>query len=179
MKCHYICSECGCTYEISRHMMVCAQCSRKQDAAEPLRGVLEVGIEGKFKKDFDIFDFLPVEKEFFPPIPVGNTPLWAPLNLREKTGFAGLYLKDDSLNPTGSLKDRASSHPALPRSPRRLQWRESGRPRRLISKYLSLPQHLRQKGSRHFSTGLTLFLLMVIMTRPMNFQWIIQRSMGS
>ena len=108
MKCHYICSECGCTYEISRHMMVCAQCSRKQDAAEPLRGVLEVGIEGKFKKDFDIFDFLPVEKEFFPPIPVGNTPLWTPLNLWEKTGFAGLYLKDDSLNPTGSLKDRAS-----------------------------------------------------------------------
>jgi threonine synthase len=89
-------------------MMVCTHCSRKQDADEPLRGVLEIGIEGKFKKNFDIFDLLPVEKKYFPPIPVGNTPLWAPLNLREKTGFAGLYLKDDSLNPTGSLKDRAS-----------------------------------------------------------------------
>ena len=89
-------------------MMVCTQCSRKQYADEPLRGVLEVGIKGKFKKDFDVFDFLPVEKKHFPPIPVGNTPLWTPLNLRKKTGFDGLYLKDDSLNPTGSLKDRAS-----------------------------------------------------------------------
>jgi len=49
-----------------------------------------------------------VEKEFFPPIPVGNTPLWKPVKLREQTGFASLYLKDDTLNPTGSLKDRAS-----------------------------------------------------------------------
>jgi threonine synthase len=112
MDYHYVCSECGCTYEINRHMMVCAQCSKKQEADEPLRGVLEVSIEpgvgGNFNKHFDIFDFLPVEKKFFPPIPVGSTPLWAPRNLREKTGFKNLYLKDDSLNPTGSLKDRAS-----------------------------------------------------------------------
>ncbi len=56
----------------------------------------------------DIHDCLPVERKYFPPIPVGHTPLWKPLNLREITGFPHLYIKDDTLNPTGSLKDRAS-----------------------------------------------------------------------
>ena len=36
------------------------------------------------------------------------TPLWQPLNLRKKLGMPNLYIKDDSLNPSGSLKDRAS-----------------------------------------------------------------------
>jgi threonine synthase len=108
VKYYYICIECGSSYDISRDLMVCPRCSQKQEACEPLRGVLEVGIEGGFDKDFDIFDLLPVEREYFPPIPVGGTPLWAPFNLRKKTGFSNLYIKDDSLNPTGSLKDRAS-----------------------------------------------------------------------
>ncbi len=88
--------------------MVCPDCSLKQQPNEPLRGVIEVGLEGAVAADFDVFDLLPVEKKFFPPIPVGNTPLWTPINLRRRTGFANLFIKDDSLNPTGSLKDRAS-----------------------------------------------------------------------
>ena len=62
----------------------------------------------------DLLDFLPVERQYFPAIPVGNTPLWhsAPEvpaeNLLKKYGFPDLYLKDDGANPTGSLKDRAS-----------------------------------------------------------------------
>jgi threonine synthase len=112
MEYYYTCTECGCTYSIDRQMMVCTRCSQKQEAYEPLRGILEVSIEPgggkKLNKHFDIFDFLPVQKEYFPPIPVGGTPLWAPGTLRKKTGFKNLYLKDDSLNPTGSLKDRAS-----------------------------------------------------------------------
>lgn len=51
---------------------------------------------------------VPVEPEWFPPIPVGNTPLWEPLRLRSELGFSRLYLKDDTCNPTGSYKDRAS-----------------------------------------------------------------------
>jgi threonine synthase len=39
---------------------------------------------------------------------VGGTPLWAPRRLRRELEFPGLYIKDDGLNPTGSLKDRAS-----------------------------------------------------------------------
>ncbi len=108
MEFFYTCSECGKCFDISRDLMVCPECSLKQEALEPLRGVLEVSFKGNFKKDFNIFDLLPVEKRYFPHIPVGNTPLWTPFNLREKTGFGELYIKDDSLNPTGSLKDRAS-----------------------------------------------------------------------
>jgi threonine synthase len=108
MKYFYECSECGKHFEISPDLMVCPECSLKQQENKPLRGVLEVGFDGEISKDFDIFDLLPVEKKHFPPIPVGNTPLWTPRNLREKTGFDKLYIKDDSLNPTGSLKDRAS-----------------------------------------------------------------------
>jgi len=51
---------------------------------------------------------LPVEAEFFPPLPVGETPLWQPSRLREALGAPNLYLKDDTCNPSGSYKDRAS-----------------------------------------------------------------------
>ncbi|MBT3271577.1 MAG: pyridoxal-phosphate dependent enzyme, partial [Spirochaetales bacterium] len=40
--------------------------------------------------------------------PAGNTPLLAPQRLRNKHGLPNLFLKNDSLNPSGSLKDRAS-----------------------------------------------------------------------
>jgi threonine synthase len=40
--------------------------------------------------------------------PAGNTPLVEPAVLRGMTGFPNLYLKNDTLNPSGSLKDRAS-----------------------------------------------------------------------
>jgi threonine synthase len=64
---------------------------------------------GRFDGDtFDIHDLLPVEKIFFPPVPVGGTPLWCPDNLRMRTGLPNLFIKDDGLNPTGSFKDRAS-----------------------------------------------------------------------
>lgn len=88
--------------------MVCPVCAEKQEQDKPLRGILEVEFEGPVPDDFDPLDFLPVEKEYFPAIPVGNTPLWKPENLRKKSGIKNLYIKDDSLNPTGSLKDRAS-----------------------------------------------------------------------
>ena len=104
----YRCIECGKQFDITPDRMVCPSCSEKQKKDEPLKGVLEVGIEGRLKKEWDIFDLLPVEKKYFPPIPVGNTPLWEPENLRKETGFERLYIKDDSLNPTASLKDRAS-----------------------------------------------------------------------
>jgi len=75
--------------------------------------VLEVELSGTLESN-DPLDFLPVERQYFPAIPVGNTPLWHPApdvpaeNLLKKYGFPDLYLKDDGANPTGSLKDRAS-----------------------------------------------------------------------
>lgn len=46
---------------------------------------------------------------FYPPLPVGWTPLIAAPRLAEKIGIRELWIKDDGRNPTASLKDRASA----------------------------------------------------------------------
>ena len=88
--------------------MLCPNCKKAQIQGEPLRGLLEVSIKGDLPKNWDSFDLLPVPREFFPKIPVGNTPLWSPERLRKITGYENLYLKDDTGEPTFSYKDRAS-----------------------------------------------------------------------
>ena len=108
IKAHYICSECGREYDINPENMVCQSCSSKQEKDKPLRGILDVVFDYNIDHNFDPLDLLPVEREYFPQMPVGDTPLWKPRNLREETGFQNLFIKDDTLNPTGSLKDRAS-----------------------------------------------------------------------
>ena len=108
MEFRYRCSLCGCAYDIDPALTLCPVCSQGQAADQPLRGILDVELTGTADRDFDVFELLPVEKEYFPPIPVGNTPLWEPLNLRRELRLERLYIKDDGLNPTFSFKDRAS-----------------------------------------------------------------------
>lgn len=108
MKFKYQCSECGKYFEIEPDLYICSNCSLYQKTDKPLRGILEVAIEGSIGEEFNIFDILPVERKYFPPIPVGNTKLWHPTNINKKHNFPNLCIKDDSSNPTGSLKDRAS-----------------------------------------------------------------------
>jgi len=108
MEFRYLCSECDRRFAIEPQRLVCPDCSRAQRPGEPLRGILEVELVGEAPADWDIASLLPVERQFFPPIPVGGTPLWGPERLRRELSFPGLYLKDDGLNPTCSLKDRAS-----------------------------------------------------------------------
>jgi threonine synthase len=108
MEFRYLCSECERRFAIEPHRMVCPECARGQTPDEPLRGVLEVELAGEVGADWQIASLLPVEARFFPPIPVGNTPLWGPERLRRELAFPGLFIKDDGLNPTCSLKDRAS-----------------------------------------------------------------------
>ncbi len=113
MEFYYSCSECGKIYDIIPERMVCDICRAKQEPEKPLKGVLEVHFrqttgEKTAGVHLDIHSLVPVEERYFPPIPVGNTPLWEPKNLRVKTGFPNLFIKDDTANPTGSYKDRAS-----------------------------------------------------------------------
>ncbi|MBF0298460.1 MAG: pyridoxal-phosphate dependent enzyme [Oligoflexia bacterium] len=95
--------------------MVCPDCYVHQTSEIPLKGILEVNINKNNSsrstpslKKIDIFDLLPIEKKFFPEIPVGNTPLLTLPNLRNKLNFKNLFIKDDTRNPTASFKDRAS-----------------------------------------------------------------------
>ncbi len=105
---HYQCSECGREYKITPELMLCPECSRTQKHDEPLRGILEVALEGHLHHQPKMSDLLPVTTEHFAKIPVGNTPLWKATNLNRELGFPNLFLKDDTHNLTGSLKDRAS-----------------------------------------------------------------------
>ena len=55
-------------------------------------------------------ELLPIEEETEnTPLRVGNTPLYEEPHLAEMLGLGHLYVKDDGLNPTSSLKDRASA----------------------------------------------------------------------
>lgn len=105
MKWFYRCDQCGAHYDLVPGRYLCNVCSRKQQADRPLEGVLELAWEG----DADPHCIpLPVESQWFPPIPVGNTPMWAPKRLREQFDAPNLWIKDDTCNPSGSFKDRAS-----------------------------------------------------------------------
>lgn len=108
MNFNYRCTTCSTSYEIAAKSTVCPICSKQQQKDQPLAGILEVELQGEADANFDIFDLLPIEREYFPPIPVGNSPLWEPENLRQSTGFKNLFIKDDGANPTASFKDRAS-----------------------------------------------------------------------
>ena len=56
-------------------------------------------------------DLLPIsDHSFIPPLSVGGTPMYE-LNhhLAEELGLARIWIKDEGINPTASLKDRASA----------------------------------------------------------------------
>ena len=54
--------------------------------------------------------FLPLQdRDYTPFLRVGWTPLYESLRLGDELGLKKLYIKDDGLNPTASLKDRASA----------------------------------------------------------------------
>lgn len=55
-------------------------------------------------------ELLPVEETTeAPPLRVGGSPLYEEPRLAEQLGLKKLWVKDDGLNPTASLKDRASA----------------------------------------------------------------------
>ncbi len=107
MKFKYFCEQCNKSYDIIPDVYLCPNC---QDLSldTPIKGVLDVKLEGKIDTNFEVVDLLPISKQFRPSIPVGNTPLWSPHRLANLLGLNNVYIKNDDLNPTGSLKDRAS-----------------------------------------------------------------------
>lgn len=107
MRWFYKCPECGAEYDIKPDRYLCDTCASKQRPDRPLAGVLECAWDGQFDGGPDDIP-LPVARDYLPPLPVGNTPLWEPSRLRQLTGFPRLFLKDDTCEPTGSFKDRAS-----------------------------------------------------------------------
>ncbi len=112
------CSECGAEYdEAGGVRLVCPACSARQEPGGPVRGVLQVELadpprawpERPLHHPDTLARFLPVASAAsLPPLAVGGTPLLPVPRLRQQLGMPRLWLKDDSRNPSGSTKDRAS-----------------------------------------------------------------------
>jgi threonine synthase len=110
----YRCTLCGRTFGRNAVRYLCPTCSRDSTPGIPLRGVLEAVLDyadlqkrfDRSRPDWDLFST--VEQEYYPPYPVGNTPFFRSGRLGRELGINNLWLKNDGLNPSGSLKDRAS-----------------------------------------------------------------------
>ncbi|MDR1637729.1 MAG: threonine synthase [Treponema sp.] len=109
-----VCISCGAAYEAGEHTYTCQHCG----------GVLEIlydydYIKSVFTKetladrDFTMWryrELLPIEEgSELTPLRIGGSPLYRAERLGKILGLKKLYIKDDGLNPTSSLKDRASA----------------------------------------------------------------------
>jgi threonine synthase len=110
-----VCIKCGAEYAAGNDTYTCEKCG----------GILEIVYDYNYikpmlsreklaaRKDFSIWryrELLPIEEgSRLSPLRVGWSPLYKTEKLGEMLGLKNLYIKDDGLNPTSSLKDRASA----------------------------------------------------------------------
>lgn len=108
------CVKCGKTYEATPDLTNCA-CGGILEIVYDYEYIKSVLTKEKLAKRenrtmWRYRELLPVEENTpEPPLRVGWSPLYEAPKLAEELGIAKLYVKDDGLNPTASLKDRASS----------------------------------------------------------------------
>jgi threonine synthase len=95
----FTCSKCGGILEIEYdYDYIKTQVSREKYAA------------GKDSSMWRYLDFLPIEEgSKLGPLRAGWSPLYKTDVLGSALGLENLYVKDDGINPTSSLKDRASA----------------------------------------------------------------------
>lgn len=114
---HLVCVECGRAYQPRKGLYTCPACGET--------GILDVIYDYEAiqpwitrktlaaNHDYSHWRYLPLlplaSSETVQPLHVGWTPLLRNRRLEEAVGVGRLYIKDDGRNPTGSLKDRASS----------------------------------------------------------------------
>jgi threonine synthase len=114
---------CGREFDPAGLHYLCESCSQDYHPGMPLKGILEAIFDyDAIKQTWDEFLnafpeaseqqkmdelcdlFSPLDRDYYPNLPVGNTPLIECANLLAEP----LYLKFDGVNPSGSFKDRAS-----------------------------------------------------------------------
>jgi len=110
----YQCTTCGKLFRRDEVRYLCPDCAKDYRPRIPLVGVLlaqfdYAAIRKRFKKlhpDWSLFSA--VEDKHYPPYPHGHTPFFPAAALGHALGFENVWLKNDGLNPSASLKDRAS-----------------------------------------------------------------------
>jgi threonine synthase len=111
------CVKCGREYGESEIQYTCRHCG--------IDGILDVILDYEAMKkemtsqyfkcntDFSLWRYLPAipveDTRGIQPLQVGWTPLYEITKLSKETGLKSFFVKDDSRNPTASLKDRASA----------------------------------------------------------------------
>ncbi len=111
------CVQCGREYDPSEILYTCFDCG--------IAGILDVVLDyeairkemtpGYFRQnsDYSLWRYLPAipidDPRGIQPLQVGWTPLYETAKFARETGLKQLLIKDDSRNPTASLKDRASA----------------------------------------------------------------------
>ncbi|HPY74940.1 MAG: threonine synthase [Planctomycetes bacterium] len=110
----YRCQECKQEFSQKEVQYLCPICGSDYKVGMPLKGVLEVIFDyKKIAKKFDLEQpnwdlFCCVDRKYFPEYVVGSTPFFRSSRLEKKLKFENIWIKNDGLNPSGSLKDRAS-----------------------------------------------------------------------
>lgn len=124
---HFRCTSCDALYARDEVRYLCPVCSKDYKPGMPLPGVLETVFDyaaigarwkeiqasgsldcAKARMVWLIDHFSAVERKHYPPLPVGETPLFEVVSLGKSLGMGKLFIKNDGVNPSGSYKDRAS-----------------------------------------------------------------------
>lgn len=107
----YDCVSCGYEFQSEGIVYLCPVCKNVKNNGFQ-KGILSVKYEPQKKTKRNSMaepdSFLPIAIQNSSALKVGNTPLLEPTLLRKEIGLPNLFIKNDSLNPSGSLKDRAS-----------------------------------------------------------------------
>ncbi|MDL2294630.1 threonine synthase [Ruminococcaceae bacterium OttesenSCG-928-D13] len=109
------CIKCGAEIEAKPDITTCPTCGGIMDIVYDYEAIKSMVTKEDMaaRKDPTMWrfkEFLPVEADSDTAgLKVGGSPLYPAKRLGEKLGMPNLYIKDDGLNPTSSLKDRASA----------------------------------------------------------------------
>jgi threonine synthase len=109
----YRCIACTETQAADFAGFTCPGCGGNLDITYDYAAIADKVAEGFGSKQTDLFRYAPLlpVKDAEPPFPlrVGGTPLYAAPRLGERIGIHNLYLKDETVNPSASTKDRAGA----------------------------------------------------------------------
>lgn len=110
-----VCVKCGAEYEATPNLTTCLKCGGILDIQYDYKRIREqvtpAAMAERHENDMWRYrEFLPVaEDSKITKLRVGWSPFYNAERLAERLGIAKLYIKDDGINPTASLKDRASA----------------------------------------------------------------------
>lgn len=113
----YKCTLCQREYEIQENLFTCPVCGSEGilDVVYDYRQMKKKINTGYFQSNtnYSMWRYAPLmsvnEEKFAQTLRVGWTPLYRANQLADRLGIKELFIKDDGVNPTGSLKDRASA----------------------------------------------------------------------